>query len=88
MFSYSNGASTEHYHLHFLALFQSMAREARRREIIVDDSLFANVSNFRRSKYALQNSSLGTDILCCLGCRLQRGRARRVHQSICRLLAA
>lgn len=47
MFSYSNGASTEHYRLHFLALFQSMAREARRREIIVDDSLFANVSIFR-----------------------------------------
>lgn len=43
VFSYSNGATTEHYHLHFLALFQSMAREARKREILVDDSLFANV---------------------------------------------
>lgn len=45
LLSYSNGASTDHYRLHFLALFQSISREARLRNHPVDDSLFANVSS-------------------------------------------
>lgn len=43
IFSYANGATTEHYRLHFLALFQGIAHEARERGISVSDSLFANV---------------------------------------------
>jgi len=45
IFSYSNGSSAEHYKLHFLALFQSIAREAGNRGVEVKDDMFAGVSS-------------------------------------------
>jgi hypothetical protein len=42
--TYSNGASEEHYRLHFLALFQSIAAECARRDVPLSDELFANVN--------------------------------------------
>ncbi|KAL7284985.1 hypothetical protein ACG7TL_000074 [Trametes sanguinea] len=50
IFSYANGSSAEHYRLHFLALFQSMAREAYLRKISIDDTLFANVVDFSEAE--------------------------------------
>jgi hypothetical protein len=43
IFTYSNGSSAEHYKLHFLALFQSIAHEAEREHVSVTDELFAGV---------------------------------------------
>jgi hypothetical protein len=43
IFLYTNGASAEHYKYHFLALFQSMAREAETRQLEVVDRMFAGV---------------------------------------------
>lgn len=43
LWSYTNGASAEHYKLHFLALFTSIASEALRKRMPVDDRLFASV---------------------------------------------
>lgn len=42
--SYSNGASTRHFMYHFIAVLQSIAREAESRSIDVVDELFAGVS--------------------------------------------
>ncbi|KAJ2991697.1 hypothetical protein NUW54_g8123 [Trametes sanguinea] len=50
LFSYSNGATTEHYRLHFLALFRSMSQEARMRQITISDDLFANVVDFSEAE--------------------------------------
>jgi hypothetical protein len=44
IFTYSNGSSAEHYKLHFLALFQSIAHEAEREGINITDEMFAGVS--------------------------------------------
>lgn len=41
--SYSNGASAEHYELHFLALMRGLAREADTNNVPVTDSLFRSV---------------------------------------------
>jgi hypothetical protein len=43
IFTYSNGSSSEHYRLHFLALFQSIAHEAEKENNPVTDELFAGV---------------------------------------------
>lgn len=43
LMTYANGATQEHYRLHFLALFESMAIECERCQLEVDDDLFANV---------------------------------------------
>lgn len=43
VFSYTNGASAAHFKLHFLAVFQSIAREAEAHSIAVGDRLFAGV---------------------------------------------
>lgn len=45
IFSYSNGSSAEHYKLHFLALFQSIAHEAASQGVELKDEMFAGVSN-------------------------------------------
>lgn len=42
--SYTNGASKEHFKYHFLAVFHSMADEAKERGIPLEDWLFAGVS--------------------------------------------
>ncbi|KAI9069787.1 hypothetical protein FKP32DRAFT_1547654, partial [Trametes sanguinea] len=51
IFSYANGASSAHYKLHFLALFQSMAYEARLRNVPIDDALFSNVVDFSEAEH-------------------------------------
>jgi hypothetical protein len=43
--SYTNGASTNHFAAHFLAVLQSITREAEGRNISVTDDLFKNVSS-------------------------------------------
>ena len=43
LFSYTNGASAEHYKIHFLALMQSIAHEAETRGLEVIDRFFAGV---------------------------------------------
>ncbi|KAI9057625.1 hypothetical protein FKP32DRAFT_1583394, partial [Trametes sanguinea] len=50
LFSYANGATAEHYRLHFLALFRSMSQEARMRQITISDDLFANVVDFSEAE--------------------------------------
>lgn len=44
VFSYSNGASAEHYKYHFLAVFHSMACEALEQQKEISDRMFAGVS--------------------------------------------
>jgi len=46
LFSYTNGASGEHFYYHFLTLFETIAFEAESRGIVVCDRLFAGVSLF------------------------------------------
>ncbi|KAF9236620.1 hypothetical protein BU15DRAFT_49826 [Melanogaster broomeanus] len=46
LMTYANGATEEHYRLHFLVLFESMAEECERRSIEVKDEIFANVCAF------------------------------------------
>lgn len=46
VFSYSNGASAEHYAQHFFALFTVMSNEADQRGVEITDTYFANVSTF------------------------------------------
>ena len=41
--SFTNGASADHFKWHFLALFESIAEEARWREMTINDELFAGV---------------------------------------------
>lgn len=45
LFSYTNGASAQHFKYHFVGLFQSIAAEAEGRKILVKDHLFSGVSN-------------------------------------------
>lgn len=47
LFSYTNGASAQHFKYHFVGLFQSIAAEAEGRKILVEDHLFSGVSNVR-----------------------------------------
>lgn len=44
IFTFANGASSEHYKIHFLALFQRIAHEAEKKGITIIDELFAGVS--------------------------------------------
>ncbi|KAJ7196708.1 hypothetical protein GGX14DRAFT_318451, partial [Mycena pura] len=46
LMSYSNGASAEHYRIHFLHLFRGLARQCDYINCAVDDELFANVVDF------------------------------------------
>ncbi|KAG2126553.1 hypothetical protein DEU56DRAFT_822475 [Suillus clintonianus] len=41
--TWSNGGTEAHYHHHFRALFETMAGEYERQNIILTDDLFANV---------------------------------------------
>ncbi|KAF9468215.1 hypothetical protein BDZ94DRAFT_1184677 [Collybia nuda] len=50
--TYSNGASAQHYQLHFQALFETMAAEAESRNIIISDDLFRNVVDFSDAQRA------------------------------------
>jgi hypothetical protein len=43
IFTYSSGSSAEHYKLHFLALFQSIAHQAEKENVPITDELFAGV---------------------------------------------
>ena len=43
LMSFTNGASADHFKWHFLALFESIAEEARWREMTINDELFAGV---------------------------------------------
>jgi hypothetical protein len=45
LITYSNGATTEHYRIHFFELFRSMAEECTNRGIELTDEIFANVTN-------------------------------------------
>ncbi|OBZ74708.1 hypothetical protein A0H81_05700 [Grifola frondosa] len=51
LMSYSNGASTEHYKLHFYALFESIAHEAEDRTIAIMDRLFSGVIDFSEAEH-------------------------------------
>jgi hypothetical protein len=42
--TWSNGGTETHYRHHFRALFETMAGEYERQNIILTDDLFANVS--------------------------------------------
>lgn len=44
-FTFSNGASAQHYQIHFLALFQRIEHEATIKKIPLKDELFAGVSH-------------------------------------------
>ncbi|KAJ7854107.1 hypothetical protein B0H14DRAFT_2353941 [Mycena olivaceomarginata] len=46
LISYSNGATTEHYRIHFFELFLSIAEETESRAIELIDAIFANVVDF------------------------------------------
>ena len=46
LMSFTNGASAEHFKWHFLALFESIAEEARCREMTICDELFAGVGYY------------------------------------------
>lgn len=48
LLSYSNGATHEHFRLHFLTLFQSIAREKREHGLIFTDE---DLSNVRQSLF-------------------------------------
>ncbi|KAH7907178.1 hypothetical protein BJ138DRAFT_1014934 [Hygrophoropsis aurantiaca] len=50
--TYTNGASEEHYRIHFLCLFERMAAECERRNIEITDDLFANVVDFSEAERA------------------------------------
>ncbi|KZP22592.1 hypothetical protein FIBSPDRAFT_663248, partial [Athelia psychrophila] len=50
--SYTNGASENHYRLHFLALFLSIHEECQRRETVAGDSYLANVVDFSEAQRA------------------------------------
>ncbi|TFK35257.1 hypothetical protein BDQ12DRAFT_668748 [Crucibulum laeve] len=50
VFSYSNGASAEHYKYHFLAVFYSMASEASDRQFEIFDRMFAGVVDFSEAE--------------------------------------
>lgn len=56
VFSYSNGASAEHYALHFFALFTAMSRDADQRGITITDRYFANVSRMIDIKFLFKYS--------------------------------
>lgn len=43
IFSYTNGASAQHYECHFYALLESIAHQAELRDVVVTDELFAGV---------------------------------------------
>ena len=43
LFSYTNGASAEHYKIHFLALMHSIAHEAETGGLEIIDHFFAGV---------------------------------------------
>ena len=45
LFSYTDGASAQHFKYHFIGLFQSIAAEAESRRISVTDYLFTGVGN-------------------------------------------
>ena len=64
MMTYSNGASEDHYQLHFRALFETMAEEAVRQGLPIKDDLFKNV--IHKSYYLRVTIA---EILL-LGCRL------------------
>ncbi|KAJ7137255.1 hypothetical protein C8R46DRAFT_969648, partial [Mycena filopes] len=46
LMTYSNGATSVHYHIHFLYLFRGMAQRCRETGVTVTDDLFANVVDF------------------------------------------
>ncbi|KAF8185384.1 hypothetical protein BJ912DRAFT_852761, partial [Pholiota molesta] len=50
VFSYTNGASAEHFKHHFRAVFQSIAEEAKARSIEVVDRFFAGVMDFSEAE--------------------------------------
>ncbi|TFK34966.1 hypothetical protein BDQ12DRAFT_612483, partial [Crucibulum laeve] len=52
MITYSNGATEEHYCLHFLSLFKTIAQEAGDRDIEITDGLFANVVDFSEAEHS------------------------------------
>ena len=45
LMSFTNGASTDHFKWHFLALFESIAEEAGWRQLTINDELFAGVDH-------------------------------------------
>ena len=43
--SFTNGASADHFKWHFLALFESIAKEAEWWEMTISDKLFAGIND-------------------------------------------
>ncbi|KAH7907135.1 hypothetical protein BJ138DRAFT_1215655, partial [Hygrophoropsis aurantiaca] len=52
LMTYANGASSQHNHIHFFHLFESMAKECDKRGEEVTDELFANVVDFSEAERA------------------------------------
>ncbi|KAG1789339.1 hypothetical protein EV424DRAFT_1274036, partial [Suillus variegatus] len=50
LMTYANGGSAEHYRLHFLVLFNSMADECEKHGREVNDELFGNVVDFSEAE--------------------------------------
>ncbi|KAF8956267.1 hypothetical protein BDZ97DRAFT_1763938 [Flammula alnicola] len=48
--SYTNGSSAQHFRYHFLAVFQSIVREAEDRFVAIADRLFAGVMDFSEAE--------------------------------------
>jgi hypothetical protein len=46
VFSYTNGASAEHFKYHFLGVIQSIAREAELKKHPITDGLFSGVNYY------------------------------------------
>ena len=45
LMSFTNGASADHFKWHFLALFESIAKEAEWQEMTINDKLFAGIND-------------------------------------------
>jgi len=75
VFSYTNGASAEHFKYHFISVFQSMAHDAEERGIQLADWMFAGVCFLYSNNFMHLTISLSDD-------GFQRGRALGVYPGI------
>ncbi|PBK65063.1 hypothetical protein ARMSODRAFT_892158, partial [Armillaria solidipes] len=93
LFSYSNGASKEHYMHHFYALFKSMAKQAEKTNTELTDEILAQVVDFseaERSGYILafakfrhkQGDSRTQDQLLADGAKLLKGCEQHFRNAV------
>ncbi|SJL14811.1 uncharacterized protein ARMOST_18282 [Armillaria ostoyae] len=96
LFSYSNGASKEHYMHHFYALFKLMAKQAEKTNTELTDEILAQVVDFseaERSGYILafakfrckQGDSRTQDQLLADGAKLLKGCEQHFHNAVTRI---